>query len=129
VAARRNITGELRAEETLFGSILTPGIPPETWPLVTTEEPATVVASALWVNGQPAQGGLAGRLALAHNSMFGTEHAPVLIAVGIVTAQRAMTAEEQQESRRMIARFLSAQTALPATVERLSREAASGPRQ
>jgi exosortase A len=126
VTARRSITGELRAEEALYSSIDVPGALPAQWPVITTYNPAGIIATALWVDGEPAQGGLAGRLALARDSVLGTAHAPVLMAVGVVTTRRAMTVEEERDARQMISRFLAAQSALPAEIDRLSRDAAAG---
>ncbi|MCW3476922.1 exosortase A [Limobrevibacterium gyesilva] len=125
ISAQRRATGEFKAEEAVISSIRIPGMEPDQWRLVTTYTPASATATALWVDGRPAKGGIAGRMLLAHNSVFGTAHAPVLVAVGVRAARPQMTPEEDQLARHMIANFLVAQTALPAEIARLSSEAAS----
>ena len=73
------------------------------WRLVITNEPATVSAVGLWIDGEPAALGLPMRLHLAATSVTGSAHAPVLVNIAPavdwtragmeerVTAQKALT--------------------------------------
>ena len=51
------------------------------WLLTRTTRPGPMIATAIWVDGQPATGGLATRERLAWTSLTGARIAPVVIAV------------------------------------------------
>ena len=97
-AARRAMAGESGTADIEVGTLAV-HIAPALWRLVETETPATLTATALWIDGVPGEGGLADRLALARGSLFGAGHAPVLVAVGLdvdklprLRARQALTA-------------------------------------
>jgi exosortase A len=78
--AERAFSGEdTREAETR--TLRIPGATPGKWQLVITNEPPAVTASALWIDGEPATGGLRWRLRQALNSLFGGRYCPLVVAV------------------------------------------------
>ncbi|HUA76329.1 MAG TPA: hypothetical protein VMA86_01580, partial [Acetobacteraceae bacterium] len=58
-----------------------PGATPEQWQLVIAGTPPVITASALWIDGAPAQGGLRTRWRQALNSLFGGRYPPLVVAL------------------------------------------------
>jgi hypothetical protein len=104
--------------------LVVPGPTPLTWRFITTSEPARATALALWIYDMPARGGLAGRLTLARNSLLGTTHAPVLIAVSYQSPHPQMGADEEQLVRLFITTFLQVQTSLSVQITTIGASAA-----
>jgi exosortase A len=55
--------------------------PQRLWRLTRTTRPGPMIAVAIWIDGQPAAGGLATRAHLAWSSLTGARIAPVVVAV------------------------------------------------
>jgi len=68
VLAQRQLTGEQEAEDPIYSSLDIATLEPGNGAFVTTEKPVRSTAFALWVDGRPAAGGLAGRLLLARTA-------------------------------------------------------------
>ena len=119
-AARRKATGELDAEDAEFSYVPVANAGSGAWSLVKTLHPFRTVASAAWVDGEPAPGGLRGRLHQARNSVLGGTHATVLM---LVTAESdgPKTPEHQREVTETITKLVNAQPALTSEIEALSR--------
>ncbi|MBV8521712.1 MAG: exosortase [Acetobacteraceae bacterium] len=67
------------------------------WRLTLTQEPPSLVASALWVDGKPAQPGLSTRLNLALDSLAGSSQEAVLVSLAPELAgNQASLAQAQQ---------------------------------
>ena len=116
---RRRLTGELEAEDaTATGFSTTPAT--GTWKLAETAHPYRVTATAAWVDGAPAQSGLAGRIQQAWNSVAGSGHSGVLMSFGtslpgrLVPEQRAAVLNELRS-------LIEAQDNLTAQIDMLSR--------
>jgi exosortase A len=122
LVAQRLVTAELRAEDAVVSSLDVPGMEPPNWRYVATTNPAYTTATALWIDGRPAQGGLAERLIMARNSIFGSAHAPVLVSVSMRSQYPQMSPAEERRRQQFIGMFLQAQTTLPMQIERLSAE-------
>jgi len=75
----RQVTGEIGAESSDVRTLRTTDA--ATWRLVTTTEPDRLTATAQWVDGRPATGGLAQRRLQAWNSVAGSNSAPILVAI------------------------------------------------
>jgi exosortase A len=58
-----------------------PSGPQRLWQVTRTTEPGPLVAVAIWVDGQPAAGGMATRARLAATSLTGAAIAPVVVAI------------------------------------------------
>jgi exosortase A len=58
---------------------------PSAWQILTSNDPVYVTAVAIWVRGRPVRPGLAMRLAMASDSLFGGRQQPMLITATPVT--------------------------------------------
>lgn len=120
IAARRAATELEGAEDVATSPLGVAG-----WQLVETQQPDHVAASALWIDGDPTLGGLAGRLRQARNSLFGGTAAPVLAVVSLDGATTQMTPLERQRANAAIRAFVAAQAGLAGRIVELARAAAS----
>jgi hypothetical protein len=76
-----------------------PGVIPPDWRFVAMSAAARATASAFWVDGEPARGGLAGRFAIARDSITGTAKPPVLVTLGMFATQTQLTPAQEQNAR------------------------------
>ena len=127
IVTRRSAGTEDLAEDVTTSPLAVAHGPPSAWRLVETEKPDRVTASALWIDGDPGLGGLAGRLRQARNSIFGGDFAPVLVAVSIDGDGPPMVPRQRQQARAAIRAFIDAQGDLQAAVIGLARAAAAAP--
>ena len=122
--ALRRATDEATAEDLSYGTLAVPGSAMPRWRLTYASNPkppvTRVTASALWVDGAPARGGLAGRFEMARNSILGTPEAPVLLTVAVVVPRPQLVPEEERAIQLFLATFLGVQTNLSAEVSRLA---------
>jgi len=120
--ARRRMTGEMTAEDVTNGSMTVPGAALHDWRITVAGGPAgtTATFTALLVDGVPAKGGLAGRIALARNSIMGAEKRPVLLAIGLRSPRAQIGMEEDRQMQLFAATFLQVQGRFAAEVDRLA---------
>jgi exosortase A len=123
IAAERAATGE-DSEEALVSALQAPGDGPETWRLVMTSDPARVTATALWIDGKPASGGLARRIAMARNSLAGSAYAPMLVSIGTQFPHSHLMNGEGEKVVGMIRAFLMSQPKFSAEITELAMAAA-----
>jgi exosortase A len=121
IAMRRSADGEDLVEDVVFGPLTVAHVP---WQLVETQKPDHVAASALWIDGNPALGGLAGRLRQARNSLFGGDFAPVVVAVRVDGDGSPLNPRQQQWQGAAIRALLEAQDGLNERIVALARAAA-----
>ena len=123
-AAQRRLTGEQTAEDVTSGTLETPELPLTSWRLTIAGAPRPVgtiaTATAVWLDGAPALSGLAGRIAMARNSIFGAPTAPVLLSVSVRSQQPQIGMQEERLMRLLMTTFLQVQSELPAELTRLS---------
>jgi exosortase A len=125
ITAERLATGEIGGgDEPLVSSLTVPGIEPGTWRFVVSSDPARVTAAALWVDGKPAVGGLAGRIAMARNSLAGSAYAPMLLSVSTQFPHPQVLGNEQQQAAGLIRAFLISQPKLSDQITQLAMAAA-----
>lgn len=93
------------------------------WSLIESREPDLLVAAAVWVGGQPAQGGLAGRITLARDSLLQVTRVPLLMTVA-ADGPTTMTEVERRRARELVQQFVAAQSGLTAAVAAATRVAA-----
>jgi exosortase A len=122
VRERRRITGELTAGEAVVSVLPTVRSENGAWSLVRTTGPGRTIAVAGWVDGVPAQAGIAGRIRQARNSLFGSSYAPILITAAMDQATRP-TPAEQQRTNAILSAFVDAQTNLTSDVAAVSKAA------
>ena len=123
-AALRRSSGERGADEVDVSTLRVPGAVPDRWTLVITSEPARVTAQTAWLDGHPAPGGLAQRIAQARDSLLGSARAPVLVALSWDPGTAHISREQSDAVRRAMAALIARQTGWPDAVERISTEAA-----
>ncbi len=119
VRERRRLTDELTAEDAVVSVLPTLQAGNGAWLLVRTAQPFRAVAIASWTDGTPAQGGIAGRIRQARNSLFGSAYAPILITAAIDYPTQP-TPAEQRRSSAILSAFVDAQTDLTSTVAAIS---------
>ena len=94
--------------------------PPRTWRIVETTKPYNIVATSLWVDGRPSQGGLAMRVRQGLNSIVGSGVAPVLVVVKPEADILGEGGDRVAQSERSITTFLQSQTDLSNQIARLA---------
>jgi exosortase A len=119
-AERRRMIGKFDGEDT--ESVVTTAGGTE-WLLTGTENPPRITATALWIDGKPADGGLAVRVQQARNSLFGSPLSPVLISV-TAGARNEADGMAVRDQRALLQSFLDTQTNLPAQIESIAASAA-----
>lgn len=85
------------------------------WSVFESREPDLIVGISAWVNGVPAEGGLAGRMRLAWDSLYGSSHLPLLMAVAPGLNGHA-TVADRQRAKDLIGTFVNAQNDLTSAV-------------
>ena len=118
--ARSRLTNESRAEETTGGRI---AVGPGWSYLIANGTPSGsyMTATALWTGGNPAPGGLGGRVLLARQSILGGGSRSILLSVGVQVDRSAIRLDEERQIKALITNFLQVQYTLNHEVSRLSR--------
>lgn len=111
-AAQRTLTGELGAEEVEVSGLAAGQPDPLRWRLIETVKPAQATALAAWVDGQPAEGGLRGRLVQARNSIAGSDLASVMVAVSAAAGVPQVGPGDREQMRATLRAFIDAQANL-----------------
>lgn len=117
-AARVRLSNEQRAEEVSTGSLTMPA-----WTYVVaagTPSGSFMTASALWIAGEPAKGGLGMRMQLARQSIMGTGSPSLLLSVGVRTPRATLRSDEERQIRQMLNTFVQGQYSLVREVARLT---------
>jgi hypothetical protein len=96
-----------------------PAGPQRLWLLTRSTRPGPMIAVAIWVDGQPASGGLATRAHLARTSLTGARIAPVVVAVTPELDHTRMTAASVRTIEERLARML-AETDITSQIERIA---------
>ncbi|MBN9510443.1 MAG: exosortase [Alphaproteobacteria bacterium] len=129
-AAIQDATGERGAEEVETATLAIPGATPRVWRLTTIETPPRVVATAAFVDGVPAAGGLAARARLAWQSLAGGGGPVVVVAAALEPASTpsGLDAPGARDAARGVLRsFLAAQAPLLQAAARASAAPAGHP--
>jgi exosortase A len=119
-AAQAEATGARDAADGVAGTLQVPGAEPRTWRLLELEEPARLSASALWIDGAPAPGGIAGRLRLAWQGIAGRGAPAVLVAASLFPPP-LLHGEQREAAQHTLRDFLAAQRTLLAAVAEATR--------
>lgn len=114
-AALAAATGERGVEDVTRTALPIPSLG-ITWRLTALHDPPRLTATALFLNGAPAPGGLALRLRLARGGLGGNTGAPVLVSASLAAPALADPAAFSA-GQQVLAGFLAAQTALLAAAQ------------
>jgi hypothetical protein len=96
-----------------------PAGPQRLWLLTRTTRPGPMIATAIWVDGQPSTGGLATREHLAWTSLMGARVTPVVIAVSPELDHVRMTPAARDTIRKRLIALL-AQADLGSQIEHIA---------
>ena len=81
IAEQRRLTGLSEGDDVETHSLSIPNSPQGAWRLMEAVKSPRIVATSLWIDGQPAQFGLRARARQAWRSLFGAQFQPVLMVV------------------------------------------------
>jgi exosortase A len=94
------------------------------WRLVITNEPATVSAAGLWIDGEPAVLGLPMRLHMAESSLRGSAYAPVLVSIAPQIDWSRSGLEERMAAQKSLSRLIAAHPEIGSQVKDIALKAA-----
>ena len=117
---RMRLTSVAAAEDSETTALATADLANGRWSLVESKTPDGLVAFATWVGGAPAQGGLAGRLHQAADSLIAPSFAPVLMTAA-PDAPGRIGATERQRLVAQLRGFVDAQHGLTGQIQAVSR--------
>jgi hypothetical protein len=114
LAERRRLSRPPNADESAESWLQgTPGARP-TWRIITSAEPAYVVAVAAWTEGKPVRLGLAMRASMARSSLTGTRYTPVVMTVTPDLDWKTLRPQEIKQAESALRQFLLAHPGLGA---------------
>jgi hypothetical protein len=119
VAERRRLTDMDGAEDVQSTPLQAPNAPNGAWRLIEAVEASHVAATSLWIEGKPAQLGLAGRAQQAWRSVVGSPWAPVLVVVRTKRDARLPYLASRQKAADDVAAFLQSQPQLATLIASL----------
>ncbi len=93
---------------------------PRAWRIMQSDDPAFVLAAAVWVDGKIVRQGMAMRARMALNSLLGSAHVPLLVTVTPVASAAGMSVEAQKAAAASLALFLHVHADLDARVGALT---------
>ncbi|MFI4981299.1 MAG: hypothetical protein ACHQIO_13200, partial [Nevskiales bacterium] len=97
---------------------------PRTWRVVEFRDPASTVASSLWIDGRAAQVSFDMRMHRAWASVVGSDHAPIVISLTPELDWSKPTVALRNRARDLISLFVQTYQSLPDQIARLSYAAA-----
>jgi hypothetical protein len=90
------------------------------WRIITSADPAFAVAVSIWVDGKPARPGLAMRLRMAIDSLFGSDYAPIVVTATPAVDWDALQATQRSATAASLPAFLLSHPDLDRTIGALS---------
>lgn len=122
VRAQHAAVGDLGAEDTEVHALRDSDA--ARWQLATTTEPDRLIASAIWIDGRPATGGITQRWLQARNSVFGSDAAAVLVTISTPVLKTGMTANTHKAAQAAIEAVLDRNPQLPQAITAFATAAA-----
>lgn len=119
-AEQRRLTAVIGEDDIETRSLAVPNSPAGAWRLVETLRASRMAATSVWMQGKPAQGGLAARMRQAWNSIVGSSFSPVLLVVTANSDEPGLDGPDPREMASSIVGFLQSQPALGDLVVRLA---------
>jgi exosortase A len=90
------------------------------WRIMTSNDPAFVVAVSIWIDGKPVRPGLAMRTRMAMNSLFGSGFAPMVVTVTPMVEWQKLSGPARKQAAESVAAFLLQHRDIDRTVGALS---------
>jgi exosortase/archaeosortase family protein len=120
IAEQRRLTGLLEGDDVETYSPSVPNSPQGAWRLMAAVKSPHIVATSMWIDGQPAQLDLRARARQAWRSLFGAQFQPVLMVVTSDAAFQVHDATGRHQAASRIVGFLQAQPKLAELIARLA---------
>lgn len=102
------------------GTLHVPNGVPAAWQLRETANTLRATASAVWIDGAPARGGILARLHQVRDSIVGAHYAPVLVVLEAELPPNKVTRFIPHPARNLLQHFLAAQYDLTAQIRRFA---------
>ncbi len=119
-AEQRRLTGVIGADDVESRPVPAPNTPSGAWRLVEATHPIRMAATSIWMQGKPAEAGLAARARQAWNSIVGSRFSPVLLVVTPTDDASGLETPDRQHMSNSVVRFVQSQPALGDLVTRLA---------
>lgn len=120
ISEQRRLTEVVGADDVRSNRVNVPGSPPGAWRLVERKDPYRVAVTSLWIDGQPAELGLAARARQAWHSIVGSRFSPVLVVATPVYDGQDVSIVDLERGAQSIVGFLQSQPELAILIARLS---------
>jgi exosortase A len=120
IAEQRRLTGLSEGDDVETHSLSIPNSPQGAWRLMEAVKSPRIVATSMWIDGQPAQFGLRARARQAWRSLFGAQFQPVLMVVTSDAEFQVHDATGRHQATSRIVGFLQAQPKLAELIARLA---------
>ena len=120
IGEQRRLTEVVGADDVRSSGVSVPGSPPGAWRLVERKDPYRVAVTSLWIDGRPAELGLAARARQAWHSIVGSRFSPVLVVATPAFDRRDVSLVDLERGARSIVDFLQSHPELATLIARLS---------
>jgi len=120
IGEQRRLTEVVGADDVRSSHVNVPGSPPSAWRLVERKDPYRVAVTSLWIDGRPAELGLARRARQAWHSIVGSRFSPVLVVATPAYNGQDVSIADLERGERSIVGFLQSQPELATLIARLS---------
>jgi exosortase A len=106
MAERRRLVLRAAVEDVSESWLESPGNVPSTWRIMRANDPAFTIAVSVWVDGRPVRPGLAMRMQMAMNSLFGSPVAPMVVTITPAVNWDGLTWTERKTAEASLPAFL-----------------------
>jgi exosortase A len=120
MAERRRLVARAETEGLQENWLRTANGTPSTWRIMVSNDPVFAIGVSMWIDGKPVRPGLAMRLRMAIDSLFGSAFAPMVVAVTPAVDWDALTPPERKAAEEAVSTFLLQHHDLDWTVGALS---------
>jgi exosortase A len=106
MAERRRLVLRAATEGLSENWLNSSGDTPSAWRIMHSNDPAFMIAVSMWVDGRPVRPGLAMRMRMAMNSLFGSDYTPVVVTVTPAVDWDALNAIDRKTAEASLPAFL-----------------------
>jgi exosortase/archaeosortase family protein len=106
MAARRRLVSRAATDGLSESWLDRGGDTPGAWLIMQSNDTAFMIAVSIWVDGRPARPGLAMRMRMAMNSLFGSEYPPMVVTVTPAVDVSALNGIERKIAEASLPAFL-----------------------
>ncbi len=106
--ARRHLVRRTDTDQLTQSWFAAPGDPSGAWQIMRTSDPDYVIGVAIWIDGRPVRPGMAMRLRMARDSLFGSAHAPTVLTLTPAVSWPDLTPDARRRAMGSVAAVLQA---------------------